>query len=273
MSAGQVTGRGRRAGDRWRSGLSAGPGYVLIGVLYAPILWLAVMSVSAEPLSGIPGPFSGEWYRRLFRSTGWVDPLWMSLGVAATVGMVCTAAATLVGRSLPHVRRRGTVLVCTLVPLFVPGVVMGTALFMYFRSLMGLKLGLWSLIAGHFVWAFPFSLLAVVVTASRFDTRLADAAADLGATPWQRFWHIEFPALMPGIVAAGLFGFLLSFNELSRSIFLHGRVTTLSLYAWAQASSHTSKVPLIYSLNTLVLLVSLVLVCTAFWLLFARKGR
>ena len=164
-------------------------------------------------------------------------------------------------------------LVCAVVPLFVPGVVMGTALFMYFRSLMGFKLGLWSLVVGHFVWAFPFSLLAVVVMASRFDTRLVDAAADLGATPWQRFWHIEFPALMPGIVAAGLFGFLLSFNELSRSIFLHGRVTTLSLYAWAQASSHTTKVPLIYSLNTLVLLVSLVLVCGAFWLLFGRRAR
>ena len=50
-------------------------------------------------------------------------------------------------------------------------------------------------------------------------------------------------------------------------------MTTLSLYAWAQASSHTSKVPLIYALNTLVLLVSLVLVCGAFWLLFARRTR
>ena len=263
--------RGRRGPEReW---LYAGPGYLVLAILYAPILWLAVMSLSAAPLSGIPGPFTGEWYERLFRSPRWVDPLWTSLGVAATVGLACMVVATLTGRALPHLRWRGRVLACALLPLFVPGVVMGTALFMYFRSLMGLKLGLWSLVAGHFVWAFPFSLLAVVVMAARFDTRLVDAAADLGATPWQRFWHVEFPALMPGIVAAGLFAFLLSFNELSRSIFLHGRVTTLSLYAWAQASSHTSKVPLIYALNTLVLLVSLILVCGAFWLLFARRTR
>jgi ABC-type spermidine/putrescine transport system permease subunit II len=268
-----MSARRRRAAESWRSWLSACPGYLIIAIVYAPIVWLAVMSVSAEPLSGIPGPFTDEWYRRLFRSTRWVDPLWLSLGLGTAVGVVCMLVATLVGRSLPHLRWRGTVLVSVLVPLFVPGVVMGTALFMYFRSLMGFKLGLWSLVAGHFVWAFPFSLLAVVVMASRFDTRLVDAAGDLGATPWQRFWHIEFPALMPGVVAAGLFGFLLSFNELSRSIFLHGRVTTLSLYAWAQASSHTTKVPLIYALNTLVLLVSLALVCGAFWLLFARKGR
>jgi ABC-type spermidine/putrescine transport system permease subunit II len=161
-------------------------------------------------------------------------------------------------------------LVGALLPLFLPGVVLGTALFLYLRSFLGLKLGLWSLAIGHFVWAFPFALLAVLVMASRFDARLLDAAADLGANRWQRFWHIEYPALRPAIIAAGLFGFLLSFNELPRSIFLRGRETTLPLYVWAQASSHTSNVPLIYALSTIVLLVSLVVITGAFWLLFAR---
>ncbi len=257
--------------DEGRHGwIAACPGYVVLVVIYAPIVWLAVMSISTEPLSGIPGPFTIEWYQRLFRNTKWVDPLWLSLALAAAVGIACMVSATVVGRTLPHMKRRGSVLFAVLLPLFVPGVVMGTALFLYFRSFMGLKLGLWSLAIGHFVWAFPFSLLAVVVMASRFDNRLLDAAADLGADAWRRFWHIEFPSLLPGIVAAGLFGFLLSFNELSRSIFLSGRQTTLSLYAWAQASSHTTAVPLIYALNSLVLVVSLTLICGAFWLLFVR---
>ena len=78
-----------------------------------------------------------------------------------------------------------------ILPLFVPGVIMGTALFMYFRSFMGFKLGYWSLGIGHFVWAFPFSLLA-------------------GA--WGRFWHIEFPALRPGIIAAGHSGYRLDYS-------------------------------------------------------------
>ena len=79
-----------------------------------------------------------------------------------------------------------------ILPLFVPGVIMGTALFMYFRSFMGFKLGYWSLGIGHFVWAFPFSLLA-------------------GA--WGRFWHIEFPALRPGIIAAGHSGYRLDYSR------------------------------------------------------------
>ena len=246
---------------------------MIIGLIYAPIVWLALMSATSQPLSGIPGSFTGEWYERLFQSTKWVDPLWLSLVIATVVGVASMVSATLVGRALPHMRGRGPVLFAVILPLFVPGVIMGTALFMYFRSFMGLKLGYWSLGIGHFVWAFPFCLLAVVVMASRFDTRLLDAAADLGAGAWERFWHIEFPALRPGIVAAGLFGFLLSFNELSRSIYVGGRKTTLPLYAWAQASSHSSNVPLIYALNTLALLASLILICGAFWMLFVRKER
>ena len=110
--------------------------------------------------------------------------------------------------------------------------------------------------------------------ASRFDTRMLDAAADLGAGAWERFWHIEFPALRPGIVAAGLFGFLLSFNELSRSIYVGGRKTTLPLYALG-----AGVLPLVERAadpmrsTRLALLASLILICGAFWMLFVRKER
>jgi ABC-type spermidine/putrescine transport system permease subunit II len=250
--------------------LCAASGYLMVVLIYAPIVWLAVMSVSDDPLSGLPRRLTSEHYDRLFSDVRWVGPLQLSLALALGVGLGCMLMATLVGRALPRARARGSALLGALLPLFLPGVVLGTALFLYLRSFLGLKLGLWSLAIVHFVWAFPFALLAVLVMASRFDARLLDAAADLGATRWQRFWHIEYPALRPAIIAAGLFGFLLSFNELPRSIFLRGRETTLPLYIWAQASSHTSNVPLIYALSTLVLLVSLAVITSAFWLLFAR---
>ena len=250
--------------------LCAASGYLMVVLIYAPIVWLAVLSFSDDPLSGVPRSFTTRHYGRLFSDVRWAEPLQLSLGLALGVGLGCMLMATLVGRALPRARARGSMLVGALLPLFLPGVVLGTALFLYLRSFLGLKLGLWSLAIGHFVWAFPFALLAVLVMASRFDARLLDAAADLGANRWQRFWHIEYPALRPAIIAAGLFGFLLSFNELPRSIFLRGRETTLPLYVWAQASSHTSNVPLIYALSTVVLLVSLAVITSAFWLLFAR---
>ena len=255
---------------RWSSAIG---GYIVIALVYIPIVWLAVMSVSAEPLTGQPGPFTADWYLRLFSDLRWSAPLQLSIGLAAAVGIACALVATLVGRALLRARWRGGLLIAALLPLFVPGVVMGTALFLYFRSFLGFKLGLWSLFIGHFSWALPFSLLAILVVSVRFDVRLTEAAAVLGATPWRRFWDVEFPALRAGIITAGLFGFLLSFNELPRSIFLRGRETTLPIFMWAQASSHTSNVPLIYALNSLALVLSLVLISSAFWVLFGRRVR
>jgi ABC-type spermidine/putrescine transport system permease subunit II len=133
-------------------------------------------------------------------------------------------------------------------------------------------MGGWSLALSHFIWAFPFALLGMLVVSSRFDVRLLEAAADLGAPPWRRFWDIERPLLMPGVVTAGMFGFLLSLTELPRSIFVSGQDQTLPLYTWAETTSRGSQVPLLYCLNSLIAVVSVALSVLAVWLL-ARRAR
>ena len=244
-------------------------GILALAWIYLPILWLIIMSASAEPLSGFPGPFTAEHYVQLFGHPAWFVPLLRSLGLALLVAVVSMICATVIGRAIPRIRSgQLSVLGAVLLPLMVPGVVIGTALFLYLRVVLGFKFGLWSLFAGHFIWAFPFSLLAVLVVSLRFDTRLLDAAADLGSGPWQRFWQIEFPLLRDGIVAGGLFAFLLSFNEIARSIYLKGKIETLPIYLWQQAASHSSTVPLIFPLNVVILIASAFLVGVAFWLLF-----
>jgi ABC-type spermidine/putrescine transport system permease subunit II len=150
---------------------------------------------------------------------------------------------------------------------------MGAALFIFLRSLLGLKLGFWAIFFGHIVWALPFSLLTVLVLATRFDHRLLEAAEDLGASGWRRFWDIEFPILRPGIVGAGLFGFLLSFNEVLRSIFLRGTETTMPIWNWVMAASQQSQVPIIFALASIVLAVTLPLLAAFFWLMFVKLDR
>ncbi|TSJ60987.1 ABC transporter permease subunit [Starkeya sp. 3C] len=252
--------------------LAALGGFGMIALTYAPMLWLGIMSVSADPLGGLPGPFTLEWYDRLFTDRRWVGPLLASMGCGAVVGLACAASGLLVARALPQLRARGALLIAFLAPLFIPGVLLGAGLFLYLRVFLGLRLGWWSVFLAHFAWAYPFALLALLVTTTRFDTRLNDAAADLGAGPWRRFVDVEFPLIMPGVVSAALFGFLLSFNELARTILLRGTATTLPLFEWAQATSHSSNVPLIFALATLVLLASLLLIGVSFWMLFGRAA-
>jgi ABC-type spermidine/putrescine transport system permease subunit II len=248
-------------------------GLLMIAIIYFPLGWLALMSISSNPLSGIPLPLSAQHYRDLFSDTRWLEPFFASLVIALIVGLVCAVVATVVGRAIPQSRRPGSLLLLFVLPLFVPGMSMGAALFIFTRSILGLKLGFWSIFLGHFVWAFPFALLIILVLTTRFDHRLVEAGRDLGASGWRIFWDIEFPLLMPAIVGAGLFGFLLSFNEVLRTIFLRGTAETMPVWNWIMAASQQSQVPIIFALATIVLLVTLPLLAGVFWLLFVRLDK
>jgi ABC-type spermidine/putrescine transport system permease subunit II len=264
--------RGQRDWRYWPgwTSIAKWSGFVLIALIYFPLFWLALLSVSERPLSGIPYPLSLENYLALFADVRWVPPFVASIVVALIVALVCASVATAVGRAIPLLRRPGRVVLLALLPLFVPGMSMGAAIFILFRSFLGLKLGFWSILIGHVVWALPFSLLIVLVLTTRLDHRLSEAATDLGASKWRVFWDIEFPILKPAIIGAGLFGFLISFNEMLRSIFLRGTETTMPIWNWIMASSQQSQVPIIFSLATIILAIVLPLLAGVFWLLFAK---
>jgi ABC-type spermidine/putrescine transport system permease subunit II len=229
------------------------------------------MSISPDPLSGIPGQPTLASYAALLSDKRWLDPLWTSIEFGCIVGLACAVLGTLTARLIPFARRRGALIAMFLLPLVVPGVLLGVGLFIYYRVVLHLTTGPWSVMTGHLVWAFPFALLVLLINTARFDVNLRDAAFSLGASSWRAFVDVELPLILPGIVGAASFGFLLSFNELARSILLRGGTTTLPLYVWAQASAHTSNVPLVFSLSTIIFIVSLLLILVAFWLLFGRS--
>lgn len=247
--------------------------WAVLGLIYFPLLWLALMSVSAQPLSGIPFPFSLANYRALLENDSWMAPFGISVLIGLAVGLVTAVTATLVGRALPHSPRSGMLVLLAVIPLFIPGMSMGAAQFIFLRPMLGMTLGFWSIFLGHVVWAFPFSLLIVLVLTTRFDPSLIEAATDLGASEWRTFWDIEMPILRPGIVGAATFGFLISFNEVQRSVFLRGTATTMPIWNWTMASSQQSQVPVIFGLETIVLAVVLPLLAAVFWLLFVRMDK
>jgi putative spermidine/putrescine transport system permease protein/spermidine/putrescine transport system permease protein len=253
-------------------GLTLIVGFGLIALIYLPVTWLGILSVSGDPLSGLPGAFTLHWYASLFTDTRWLDPMIVSIEIAAVVSVLCMISATLVGRALPRVKRgRGLMMTAFLPPLIVPGIVVGIDVFIFYRMVLGIKMGVWSIALVHFIWAFPFALIGMLVVSSRFDARLLEAAADLGASPWRRFWDIERPLLSAGVSTAGMFGFLLSLTELPRSIFVAAHTQTLPLFTWAETMSRGSHVSLIYCLNSLIALVSVALSVLSVWLLGRRR--
>ncbi len=112
-------------------------GFIVIILMYIPLVWLAVMSFSDRPLSGIPFPLTSEHYRELLGEFNkWGEPLYESVFLGLIVAVVCMIVATAVGRAIPRLRKPGGVLLVALIPLFVPGLTMGAALFIFIRSLL-----------------------------------------------------------------------------------------------------------------------------------------
>lgn len=252
--------------------IAAALGYTAMFLLYVPIGGLVLLSFSAQPLSGVPWPLTLRWYEDLFAgSLPWLAPTRTSILVGIAVSLLATTAATLVGRQLPRLPWRNGVLLAVLVVVFLPGMVIGFAILMYYRAMLGFRTGLWSLLLAHFIWAFPFSLLCVLLVTVRFDERLLDAAKDLGANHWQRFTQIELPLLRPGIVASLFFSFLLSFNELPRTIYARGAAETLPYYLWTQSSGHISQIALVYALSAIITVTSLAI--TALAVSFLMRGE
>lgn len=261
--------RHRNGMTQW-SALAKAAGIFGVTMIYFPILWLMLLSFSSRPLSGVPYPLTLQHYASLFTQGQWMSPIGASVVVSLLVGLACMIIATVMARSITRSGRPLPIIGLSLLPLFVPGLTMGSALFIFFRTALQLNLGFWSIFLAQLIWALPFSLLLVLVVASRFNLTLLSAAQDLGATRWRSFWDIEFPILRPGIMGAGVFGFLLSFSELPRSLFVRGLSTTMPIYNWAMAASQQSNVPIIFALTTLTVLMTLPLVGALFWIMFVR---
>jgi ABC-type spermidine/putrescine transport system permease subunit II len=261
------------AAPRALQSFGKGAGLVTLSLIYFALLWLAVMSFNHDPMSGVPTGVTIEHYAELFTSPRWIMPLLASIVIGILVGLFVMVVATAVGRVAPRSPIVGRIVLLSLLPLFIPGIALGASLFIFLRMILGLSLGFWSIFIGHVVWAFPFSFLLVLVLTTRFDYRLLEAAADLGASKWRVFWDIELPLLRPAIVGAGIFGFLVSFNEGQRAIFLHGNATTLPIWNWIMASSEQSQVPIIFCLETVILGLVMPLLAATFWTMMVRLER
>jgi putative spermidine/putrescine transport system permease protein len=142
--------------------------------------------------------------------------------------------------------------------LMVPGILLSLGLATLLR-VIGLPPTWWSSALGvHIVWTLPFGFLVMMAVFNRFDARLEEAARDMGADEWTVFKEVTLPLITPGIVAAGLFGFTLSYDEFARTSLVAGGLNTLPLDLNA---SLTQKVePTLFALGTASTLFSLLMI-------------
>lgn len=238
-------------------------GVAIYVFLYLPIALLIFFSFNKSPSGTFPVTgYTLDWYRRL------ADDYFLlkSFQTSIVVGLIATPIATLVGTlcafGLVRTQFRFKALFSSfiLMPMVVPGILLGAALLIVLRALLGVPLSLWTAALGHVVVTTPFAVLAVATRLYGYDRRLDAAAADLGAPPLKVLWHVTLPLIMPGILAAALIVFTVSLDTFGVTFFTIGTQGTLPMYIWSQVEMGVR--PTVNALGTLFILGSVaILLC------------
>ncbi|MDT8343529.1 MAG: ABC transporter permease [Thermohalobaculum sp.] len=212
-----------------RFALKAAAGVALLYILL-PLGFVTWLSFYAQEIPSYPPKgYTLDWYVAIMGNERFLSGLLLSaqLGLIATaIGLAVAVPAAL---AIAHFRFRGreTVNNLLLLPLMVPGVVLGTAIYVFHVETeinTGLPIlgSLGGLIWGHVLVTIPWIVRLVTASLAGFDRTLEEAAQSLGATPWTTFRRVTLPSILPGVVAGALFGFVSSFGNLEMTLFLVG---------------------------------------------------
>ena len=249
-------------------------GILVIVFLYVPLLSVGFASVSKARYLSFPiKRYSTKWYGEALESSTVRDLLSTSLSVAVLVTVISVVIAFFGALAFARYQWRYRTIFQKLIllPIFFPQTVLGLALLMWFNSL-GIIPNWKTAVVAHLVWIAPIATLIVAIRAYSFDPALEEAARDMGAGTWTILREITLPLLMPGLVSAGLFSFLLSWGNFPLSLFTTGADSTLPEWLYAKMVSGYS--PLVPTLGVMSVVGSFLLILTALavaWLLRANK--
>jgi spermidine/putrescine transport system permease protein len=215
-------------------------GIVVLVYMFLPIAFVLLMSFN-RPKSRLAYSFNSftlDNWQHPCSSPGMCHSVATSLeiGVLATVG--ATVLGTLVAFALVRHRFSGRAAVSVLIflPMATPEVVMGSSLLALFASAgLAAKLGFWSILVAHIMFCLSFVVVTVKARLAGLDSRLEQAAMDLYANEWATFWRVTFPLVFPGILAAALLSFSLSFDDFIVTNFNHGNTITFPMFVWGSA--------------------------------------
>ena len=236
--------------------------------LYLPIAVMIVMAFNQSPLYRLPVVWDTVWFERLAGNERLLGASLNSVVLALINAVIATTLGTMTALAFARYEFRGKTLLQILLfpPITIPWLIIGTSMLILFFW-TGIGRGLHSMLLGHVALSLPYVIVVVGARLKSYGVTLEEAAATLGASPWQAFWRVSVPLLAPGVVAAALFAFAVSFDQFVISYFLAPPgVSTLPVEIYSAIRKGFT--PEINAISTIIILVSMGLM-----LLFARFSR
>jgi spermidine/putrescine transport system permease protein len=182
--------------------------------LHLPLLILTVFSFNESRFTVWQG-FSLRWYRALAANTQMIEGALNSLLIAAAATLAATVCGTLCAYGLWKRADRflsGALYLSVVTPEIVTGVSL-LAFYQWVFRFLDVRLGMHTVILAHVAFSIAYVVLVVLARLRTIDPSLEEAALDLGATEWEAFRRVTLPLLMPGVIAAALLAFTISFDD------------------------------------------------------------
>lgn len=196
-----------------------------LAVIYVPLLVVLLNSFNADTtFSWPPSSFTTEWWSRAAGNDGALRALTTSVeaGLAATA--IALVLGTMAAFALQRYRffGRNTMSLLIILPIALPGIVTGIALNNAFRTVLGVDLGMFTVIVAHATFCIVVVFNNVIARLRRMGGNLEEASMDLGAHTFTTFRLVTFPMLRSALLAGGLLAFALSFDEIIVTTFTLG---------------------------------------------------
>ena len=215
--------------------------WLLLAMLYAPIVIIAIFSFTEAKVLGNWTGFSTKLYTSLF-SGGVHHSLLSAIENTLIIAIVAAAVSTLLGSvaaiGIHNLRGHKKIVMNTLnnIPMLNPDIITGISLFLLFVSL-GITQGYATVILAHVAFCTPYVVLCIIPRLQQMNPDIYEAALDLGATPLQAMRKVIIPEIKPGMISGFILAFTLSIDDFAVTIFTIGTggLETLSTYIYADA--------------------------------------
>ncbi len=240
--------------------------YVLLVLLYAPLVFIAIFSFTESKVLGNWTGFSTRLYANLFTgnmqgSSSLLSAVENTLLIALIAAAFSTLLGTIAAVGIHNLRGRTkqTVTFLNNIPMINPDIITGVSLFLLFVFLH-VSQGYTTVVLAHITFCTPYVVLSVLPKLTQMNPNIYEAAMDLGATPTQALWKVLIPQLKPGMVSGFILAFTMSLDDFAVTFFTRGTIglDTLSTFIYTDARKG-GLTPELRPLMTLIFLIILVL--------------
>ncbi|AZI14415.1 spermidine/putrescine ABC transporter permease PotC [Avibacterium paragallinarum] len=233
---------------------------VVYAYLYIPIIILVTNSFNADRYGLSWKGFSWNWYERLFNNDTLIQAAFHSVTIAFFAATLATIVGGLTAIALYRYRFRGKQAVSGMlfIVMMSPDIVMAVSLLALFM-IVGISLGFWSLLLAHITFCLPYVVVTVFSRLKGFDSKMLEAAKDLGASEVTILRKIILPLALPAIVSGWLLSFTISLDDVVVSSFVSGvsyEILPLKIFSLVK----TGVTPEVNALASIMIIFSLSLV-------------